>query len=259
MVVGKRKLPGQAGLRELKKKRTRENIVRVAIGLFAEHGFRATTLVDIAAAAEIAPSTLHAYFPTKSDIIFSHHAAVLDNARRRLLARPQGTSTLEALDEWVTVDLPALADSYAVAISLRRPIIDTDEELLAQERLRLALLEDVVAEAFARDLGESADDLRSRLMAAIAVAGLQAMSVWSYRHQLGASFDPQEQYALDHVYLIEALAAAEAVVERMPRPDLAGSGFRPEGLRDLRDRESRALKVVNLEPGDADELTPAGV
>jgi Bacterial regulatory proteins, tetR family len=48
------------GLRERKKLRTRQTIERTAMQLFAKHGFHATTLAQIADAAEVAPSTLHA-------------------------------------------------------------------------------------------------------------------------------------------------------------------------------------------------------
>ncbi len=219
MGVVERSARSKPRLRELKKQRTRERIVHVAMELFSERGFSATTLLDISAAAEIAPSTLHSYFPTKSDIVFSHHAKVLESATGRLLNRPGSESTPEALESWVTTELPALVDSNADAIRLRRPIIDADQELLGQERLRLALLEDIFAQAFARDLGETPDDLRSRLMAALAVAGLHAIWMWSYRRRTASGFDPLAPYTLDGVYLTKMLVAAETAIEQIPRPD----------------------------------------
>ena len=59
------------GLRERKKQRTRRTIVDVATRLFAEQGYDATTLVQIADEAEIAPSTFFNYFPAKVDIVFA--------------------------------------------------------------------------------------------------------------------------------------------------------------------------------------------
>lgn len=100
----------------------------------------------------------------------------------------------------------------------RRAIIESDDSLLVQERLRNALLEDVFAEAFAADLGETPDDLRSRLMAAVAVSGLRAIWFWWYRQHEDGVADMREPFYLDATYLTRLLSAAEAAVEAIPSP-----------------------------------------
>ena len=57
------------GLRELKKTRTRNEIQRQALLLFQRQGYAATTVEQIAAAAEVSPSTFFRYFPTKEDVV----------------------------------------------------------------------------------------------------------------------------------------------------------------------------------------------
>jgi AcrR family transcriptional regulator len=57
-------------LRDRKRARTRQALVEAAATLFEERGFEATTIADIAAAAEIGTRTFFSYFPAKEDLLF---------------------------------------------------------------------------------------------------------------------------------------------------------------------------------------------
>jgi AcrR family transcriptional regulator len=82
-------------LRELKKARTRAAIQREALRLFRERGYEATTVEQVAQAAEVAHTTVFRYFPTKEDLVISDEADPLVFASLR--AQPPELSPLEAL------------------------------------------------------------------------------------------------------------------------------------------------------------------
>jgi AcrR family transcriptional regulator len=206
------------GLRERKRQRTRTTIVRVALELFAEKGYETTTLAEIAEAADVGPSTLYAYFPSKDDILFSAHDAVRQSARTRILERPAHEAVADAMRVWITDELPPLFGTDSELVRRRRATIDSDESLQKLERMRLALLEDMFAQAFADELGETADDLRSRLMASVAVNGFRLIWSWWYEHLVDERFDPAEPLALDATYLTALVKAAEGAIELIPSP-----------------------------------------
>jgi AcrR family transcriptional regulator len=196
--------------------------VRVALDLFSDRGYHATTLAQIADAAEIAPSTLYAYFPSKEDIVFSEHPGLRESIRTRIIERPADETLSEAMLTWVSTVVPErlTAPGGLTLMRQRRAIIDSNDDLIAAERLRLALMEDVFAEAFAADFGEAPTDLRSRLMAALATNGMRTIWQWWYPQQPARHNDPHELAQLDAVYLIRLLDAAEAALDAIPKPRL---------------------------------------
>ena len=212
-------IEARLGLRERKKRRTRETIVAVATRLFVQQGYEATTTAQIADAAEVSSSTFFKYFPTKADVVFSLFDAIIESAEDRLLGRPDGASAAGSLVAWIAEDLPEVEAPYAELIRESERLVASDPELQAQHRLRSARFEDVLAAAFARDLGEPAGGVRARVLAAIAWRGM--LDVWAAWHETHASAeqeDLKEICAVKADYVRRALDAGLEAVDLLPRP-----------------------------------------
>src|SRR5260370_9086797 len=91
----------EPGLRERKKQRTRETIANAARRLFAERGYHATTLPEIAEAADVSTRTIFAYFPSKEDILFSDFPIMKEALAQAPATRPHGVEALETVREFI--------------------------------------------------------------------------------------------------------------------------------------------------------------
>ncbi|MEV6836386.1 TetR/AcrR family transcriptional regulator [Streptomyces sp. NPDC051133] len=100
------------GLRERKKRQTRQYISDVATGLFLERGFEAVTVAEIADAANVSVNTVYNYFPAKEDLFLDRSAGVADRLARWVRGRPEGESAaaavLRELREEVTAVSPRI-------------------------------------------------------------------------------------------------------------------------------------------------------
>ena len=205
-------------LRQRKKDRTRRTIIDVGTALFAEQGYAETTLAQIADAAEIAPSTFFNYFSSKADIVFGLHDALSESAREYILERSEGRPARVSVVDWISDVLPGVEAPFTEVLRRIPAIIDAVPELQAESRLRLALLEDIFVEAFARDFDEPAGQVRSRVMAAIVLSAMESVwETWYRQHSADANFDPTEVFALKADYVARALDASADVVESLPQ------------------------------------------
>jgi len=84
----KQKLDSEPGLRERKKARLREQIVRVALSLYRERGYEGTTVDEICKQVEISPPTFYAYFPSKESILAEHAMRGFGEPLKQLLTDP---------------------------------------------------------------------------------------------------------------------------------------------------------------------------
>jgi AcrR family transcriptional regulator len=181
------------GLRERKKERTRAEITRAALELFARDGFAATTINAIAEAANVSPRTVSTYFPAKEGIVFDAYESSLGRLEAALAERAADATLVDALEQWLrgeaerpAEDTSAIVRSGVESVDfarLREAAIARDPDLWARRRRRgLA-----VAELLTADAAKSFDPLAANVIGAAAVAALLELNAYVAQHGGGTS------------------------------------------------------------------------
>ena len=164
-------------LRERKKLKTHLAIQRQALRLFKKQGYEATTVEQIAEAAEVSHTTFFRYFGSKQDVVL--HDALDPLAVAALEAQPAELSPVEALRRAVREAYAGLDAQELAAERDRQALIRSTPELWT------GVLNDVTGalgtfcEVIARRTGRKADDIAVLTLAgAVFGAGI---AVWLNR------------------------------------------------------------------------------
>ena len=178
-------------LRERRRIRTRQSIQAQALRLFAAQGFQATTIEEIAAAAEMAPRTFFRYFPTKEEVVFwSDYQPTLAGF---VAARPDDEPALKALHYGIVDALAAIWDQDGERMMERLRLAFRTPALHPRMRQQQAAWAAAVAEILADRLGARPDNLQVRIIAAaVAAAVWVAIEEWQAQdgeEDLGALID----------------------------------------------------------------------
>jgi AcrR family transcriptional regulator len=179
------------GLRERKKRQTRETIAAAAMALFEARGFDEVTIAEIARAADVSEKTISNYFPSKEDLVFGlggRRAALVDAIRMRApgesVVAPFRRATLAFLDR---VEHETVESIVAIPRVVVRSTALRNRLSLAWEE-EAAVLAPVIAEA----TGEDADDLLP--------ASIARTLAWTHRLAFRAAFrrllDGEDQRAV---------------------------------------------------------------
>jgi AcrR family transcriptional regulator len=129
------------GLRERKKRQTRERIAGTAGRLFAERGFEPVTVAEIAREADVSEQTVFNYFPTKEDLFYGRLETFEQDMLEAIRERDRGQTVLAAFRRFVLRPRGLLAEqepseARATAERLRtiNRIIVNSPALLAREQ-----------------------------------------------------------------------------------------------------------------------------
>jgi AcrR family transcriptional regulator len=151
----------ELGLRERKKARTRAAIREQAYRLFASQGYDQTTVEQIAAAAEVSPSTFFRYFPSKEALVLlDGYQSVLVEALRVM---PDGVPAKAALRQAVRASFEKLGPEDLTRYRQGMGFTMTVLELRAAWLTASARVGVAIAELLAERTGRAQDDPAVRL------------------------------------------------------------------------------------------------
>lgn len=174
---------------ERRRRLIRDEIGRVAIELFAERGFDAVTVDDIAEAAGTSQRTFFRYFATKDDIVLALSSRLDERLVAAIDARPAEEGAVAALRE-------AYCATSHVEPAERHRVLQVARVLADAPGLRARAHGEYVGEnqeildRLARRMGVAASDPAVRVLAAAfgAVAGVE-FNRWA---ETGGHGDPSE-------------------------------------------------------------------
>jgi AcrR family transcriptional regulator len=155
------------GLRERKKRQTRQYISDVATGLFMERGFDAVTVAEVADAADVSVNTVYNYFSTKEDLFLDRADDMRERLARWVRARDAGESAAAAVLRELRAELEAVSPRVGLMPGFERfmSVVEAAPTL----RLRLMAVRHEVLQrleaALREETGAPDEDITPRLMA----------------------------------------------------------------------------------------------
>jgi AcrR family transcriptional regulator len=158
------------GLRQRKREQTRERLTRVAMELFLTRGYEATTLDDIAAAADISRRSFFHYFASKDDVVLAWQDAGTSALIAAITERPADEPMLIAAENAILTLAQQMDTAETVAIAqLKRD----NPALRAREQVKYEKMERGMATALAKRAHGKTEHLRARLVAMITTGAIR--------------------------------------------------------------------------------------
>lgn len=202
-----------AGLREQKKRATRDAISEVATRLFMERGFDNVTVAEVAAAANVSKMTVFNYFPRKEDLFFDREQEGTELLLQALLERAAGASPLAALR---ALALRLLSERHAFAkmtdgiVAFWRTVDDSPALTARKHELR-GEIEAALPGWLAQAVGLQEPDVHAKLVGAVLLAGWLTAYREALRlqraHAKRAEVDREWRRVLDQAFQVAEAAA----------------------------------------------------
>ncbi|GGO07645.1 TetR family transcriptional regulator [Microbispora rosea subsp. aerata] len=168
----------EEGLRERKKRETRQRIADIAMGLFLQRGFDNVTVAEVARAADVSVNTVFNYFRTKEDLFLDRSEESEDLLARAVRERRAGETAVQAVRRDFFEALDAGDWRYGMSDGLDLFTQRVRESLALQSRVRLLDVnrEERLARTLAEETGADPDDPTPWLVSAQICAVVRALT-----------------------------------------------------------------------------------
>lgn len=153
-------MASSAGLRERKKRQTRQLIFDAARRLFEEKGFDHVSVAEIARAADVSEVTVFNYFPTKEELFYGGMQFFEEELIAAVRSRPKGEPAIKAFRRKLLAGADRLATKQtAEAITRAAHVIPASPALAAREREIVERYTTRLAEILAEETGAEPGDI----------------------------------------------------------------------------------------------------
>ncbi|MFG2551653.1 TetR/AcrR family transcriptional regulator [Streptomyces sp. NPDC048581] len=166
----------QLGLRERKKIKTRTAIRDATYALIQEQGYDATTIEQIAERAEVSPSTVFRYFPTKEDIVLTDEYDPILLAELR--KRPADEPWMESLRYVMKLAIVAATQEDPEAVRLRSHLLVQVPAVRSRMLESMSVTGRMLAEAIAERTDMPRDSFEVRVFTMSLIGGLAEISLY---------------------------------------------------------------------------------
>jgi len=172
-----------AGLRERKKRETRQAISDVATMLFLERGFDQVTIAEVAQAAGVSKMTVTNYFPRKEDLIFDRADAIIASLAQAVAERAAGESMLAAVRRSFAESVRQADVTLGLAGQAFARLVQGSPVLASRGLEVMDQRERALGDAIAAELGT--DTVQQRLVAALLASVHRVVTAEGWRAQPG--------------------------------------------------------------------------
>jgi AcrR family transcriptional regulator len=155
------------GLRERKKRQTRDAISETATELFARRGFEQTTIADVAREAGVAKMTVTNYFALKEDLVFDLRAEIVDRLAAAVRTRAPDRSVLDAIRAAFDRGLDDRDPTFGFLGPRFAEMVRSSPALVTSERSMLDAQEQALAAELARGPGDVEMELAAAALASV--------------------------------------------------------------------------------------------